>query len=358
MFAAALALAAILTGTPAQSTARLHGVVSDESGGVLPGVTVTVAALDGRSLAVLTTDAVGAYETEVAPGAVRVTFSLEGFSASAVDVDLREADTSVPARLSLAPRSETVVVQGKAPPPPPPLPGPTPAPPPPTIVPVEPHDRDSICGPAKPDAVPESLGIVQTLRYAGGRSLYATDDQVTIYGGTLNGLSVGQNVVARRTYRISGNAKGQVGEHTAGLLQIVEATERSAVAVVIYACDEIKRGDRLATFAPEPLRQPEPSGIAAYDNAARILFADSGQLVGAPHRFLVVDRGRSDDVHAGQRLTLFRRGRLDGVPMILGDAIVVAVRQDSATIRIDRVLDAIQPGDWAAPQRLAASGQQ
>jgi hypothetical protein len=285
-------------------------------------------------------------------------FFLEGFSPTVVDVEVKGSDALVPARLSLAPRSETVVVQGKAPPPAPPLPAPTPAPPPPTIEDVAPHDHDSICGPAKADAKPESLGVLVALRYAGGRTLFASGDQVMVEGGTLNGLSVGQNVVARRTYRISGTADGQVGEHTAGVLQIVAATDRTAVAVVIYACDEIKRGDRLATFAPEPVRAPEPSGIAAYDNAARILFGDSGQLVGAPHRLLVVDRGRGDDVRAGQRMTLFRRARRDNAPMVLGDAVVVAVRQDSATIRVERVVDAIQPGDWAAPQRFPAAGQQ
>jgi len=227
-----------------------------------------------------------------------------------------------------------------------------PAPPPPTVRPVEPHDRDSVCGPAKPDATPESLGVVQALRDNARPSLYATDDQVSVDGGTSTGLSVGQNVVARRTYRVSGNADGLVGEHTAGLLQIVGATERTAIAVVIYACDEIRRGDRLASFMAEPVRAPEPFGMPAYDNAARILFADSGQLVGAPRRLLVIDRGRTNDLHAGERVTLFRRGRREqGAPLVLGDAVVVAVREDSATIRVERAVDAIEPGDWAAPQR-------
>jgi hypothetical protein len=107
------------------------------------------------------------------------------------------------------------------------------------------------------------------------------------------------------------------------------------------------------------VRTPEPFGVPAYDNAARILFADSGQLIGAPRRLLVINRGRIDDMHAGQRMTLFRRTRLDrGAPSILGDAVVVAVRHDSATIRVERVIDAIEPGDWAAPQRFGDTHQQ
>jgi hypothetical protein len=53
----------------------------------------------------------------------------------------------------------------------------------------------------------------------------------------------------------------------------------------------------------------------------------------------------------GQRLTLFRRrGRGARSPDIVGDAIVVAIRIDSATIRVERVNDAISSGDLAAPQ--------
>jgi len=348
-FAVAVLFLAVLTGTAfAQSTARIRGVVSDESGGVLPGVTVTVATPDGRPLAVVTTDAVGVYATPVPAGRVRVTFALEGFASVTGDVEVRSGiDTDVPARLALAPQSETVVVQGDVRETPA-----APSTPPPPIVPVEPHDRDSVCGPAKPAAAPESLGVVQALRYKSGPELYATDDEVTIDGGTLTGLSVGQNVVARRTYRVSGDPDGVKGEHTAGVLQIVGATDRNAVAVVVYACDEIRRGDRLASFAPEPLRAPDPEGMPAYRDAAKILFADSGQLVGAPHRFLVIDRGRTEDVRAGQRLTLFRRSRRDRrAPIVIGDAVVVAVRDDSATIRVERAIDVIEPGDWAAPQR-------
>lgn len=342
----------------AQSPTHLHGIVTDESGGVLPGVTVTVAAPDGRQLAVLTTDAIGEYDAPVPAAVARLTFTLEGFAPLAVDVDARTGGSlAVPTqRLVLAPRSETVVVQGHAPAaPPPPAPYESmPPPPAPHIVPVAPHDRDSVCAPAKVDAVPESLGLIQTHRYRAGVGLYAADDQVIIDGGTKSGLSVGLNVLARRSYRID-DAQGLMGEHTAGLLQIVGVEERTAVAVVLYACDEIMRGDRLAPFVPEPARMPEAAGVPAYDRAARILFADSGQLVGAPRRFMVIDRP-AGVVRAGQRVTLFRRNyRKDAI--VIGDAVVVAVRHDSATIRIDHATDAIESGDWAAPQDQAAARQ-
>ncbi len=339
---------------------RVHGVVADESGGVMPGVTVVATATDGRVLATNVTDEVGRYVFRALPaGPVRLTFQLEGFSPAVVELAVRpDVDLAVATqRLMLAPRSETVVVHGKAPveaPPPPPRPPLPPPPPPPVVTPVPDHDRDSICGPAKPSVSTEFFGTIRSRRYAAGNGLYAKDDELLIDGGTANGLEVGRNVVARRTYRVSGDPGGARGEHTAGLLQIVAAGERASVAVVIYACDELMRGDRLAPFTPEPIRTPEPAGIPAYDNAAQILFADAGQLLGVTRRLMVIDRGTDNSIRVGQRLTLFRRQRLGaGVPSVIGDAIVVAVRIDSATIRIERATDVIWLGDWAAPQRYA-----
>jgi hypothetical protein len=351
-----LALLAVCS-TSAAADGRLHGVIADESGGVLPGVTVVATTPDGRVLASAVTDAVGRYAFAALPAArVRLTFQLEGFSTTVVDVEVKPGVDSpvATARLILAPRAETVVVQGKAPvdaPPAPPRAPLPPPPPPPVVIPVPDHDRDSVCGPAKPGATVESFGTIRSRRYAGENALYAKGDELFIDGGTANGLEVGRNVVARRTYRVSGNADGATGEHTAGVLQIVAASERASIAVVIYACDELMRGDRLAAFSPEPVRAPEPDGTPAYDNAARILFADAGQLVGAPRRLMVIDRGSDHGIRAGQRLTVFRRSRHGSAPSVVGDAVVVAVRIDSATIRIERATDVIALGDFAAPER-------
>lgn len=65
---------------------------------------------------------------------------------------------------------------------------------------------------------------------------------------------------------------------------------------------------------------------------------------------MVIDRGTDRGTHVGQRFTLFRQRPGMSRPDIVGDAVVVAVRADSATIRINRVADAITAGDKAAPQ--------
>ena len=217
------------------------------------------------------------------------------------------------------------------------------------------HDRDSICGPAKPGALPESLGTIRTGRDATQRGLYTTGAELIIDGGLNDGLEVGRNLVVRRHYRVRGaESVDAVGEHSAGVLQIVAAGERSSVGVVVYACDELRKGDFLASFKPEPIRDPDPLGTPAYYDAARILFADEGQLLGAPRRLMVIDRGIDHGIRFGQRFTLFRQGPDAAKRDVVGDAIVVAVRTDSATIRVDHVLDAILAGDWAAPQAAAS----
>ena len=329
---------------------------------MLPGVTVVVTSIDGRVLATAVTDGRGVFAFDSLPAEpVTVAFELEGFSPAAIDVTVtRDAEARVPTqRLALASRAERVDVVGRVPvaaPPVPPRPTPPPPPPPPHVIPVPEHDRDSVCGPAKADNSSPSFGAIRSRRYGEDKGLYAQDDQLIIDGGTLKGLAVGQNLAARRRFRAGDAPNAPVGEHTAGVLQIVAAGERASIAVVIYTCDEMMRGDELAAFAAEPVRAAEPVGTPAFDHAARILFADAGQLIGAPRRLMVIDRGRDGGVHAGQRLTLFRRSRLGGgTPTSVGDAVVVAVRADSATIRVERATDAIAFGDFAAPQTSAAT---
>jgi hypothetical protein len=348
-------------GSPAvaqDGASRVHGVVADESGGVLPGVTVVASAADGRGVATAVTDQVGRYAFRALPGSVvRLTFQLEGFSNAIADVLIAAStDALVPTQhLKLASQSETVDVHGGVrvdPPPPPPRVAAPPPPPRPVARAVPDHDRDSICGPAKPGAATESFGTIRSRRTGAGHGLYGAGDELLIDGGKASGLEVGQNLVARRAYRTSADPDGVAGEHTAGLLQIVEAGEHAAVAIVVYACDEMMAGDWLAPFRPEPVRAPEPAGVPLYDRAAKILLTDAGQLIGAPRRLMVIDQGTDNGVRVGERLTLFRPARSGARgPAVIGDAVVVAVRVDSATIRVQRATDVIALGDSAAPQR-------
>ena len=328
--------------------------VTDSSGGKLPGVAVVATTVDGRTLTAVT-DRTGRCVFPAVPvGLVMLRLRLEGFAGALIGTIVQSGgDTQIAQRLEIAPLAETVVVQAPAPvepPRPPPPPPPPHRPRGPAIRPVPPHDRDSVCGPAKPSVAAESLGTIRSTRYVAEGGLYTTGAQIAVDGGTLNGLEVGQNLVVRRHFRVRPLAGAEtIGEHSAGLVQIAAADERSSIAIVIYACDELRTGDFLASFNPEPIRPPEPRGVPNYDDAARILFADESQILAAPRRLMVIDRGSEHGIRVGQRLTLIRR-RGARNPDIVGDAIVVAIRVDSATIRIERVNDTVSSGDLAAPQ--------
>jgi hypothetical protein len=212
---------------------------------------------------------------------------------------------------------------------------------------------ESICRPAKPGAALESFGTIQSHNGGTARTLFGKGDELNVDRGTLDGLEVGKNLVVRRYYRANDRSEliAETGEHTAGLVQIIEASEHSSTAIVMHACSELMKGDFLVSFVPELAHPPDPVGMPTYDDAIRILFADAGQMLGAPRRLMVIDRGSTQGIRAGQRLTLFRGEQGSTIkPVVLGEAVVVAVADDSATIRIETATDAIWLGDWAAPQ--------
>jgi hypothetical protein len=339
--------------------AALQGRVVDGSTAVLPGVVVTALSAENRLLTTAVTDGTGEFTfAELPSGPVTLTFHLDGFTDARVRVAVPPRGSSREApivqRLELAGVAEQVTVRAEPAPPPPP--------PPAVLVPVAPHDQTSVCAPAKADAPTPTIGVLKADMHDATKNLFAAGEEVFIEGGTLTGLQVGENFVVRRRYQtgLMSNAKIPImGEHSSGLVQIVSVEERVSSAVVVYTCDAVMTGDYLARFQPEPTRNPESTGRPAFELAARVLFGDAGHMVGVERRLVVIDRGSVHGVRPGQRLTLFRKS-LTGQPAIVGQAVVVAVKDDSATIRIDQARDAIffgPNGDWAAPQRPPQVGQ-
>jgi hypothetical protein len=346
---AVLAIAAICTSAFAQS-ASVRGEVTDSSGGVLPGVIVIAITPDGGIAGQTVTDGTGRYELHALPaGILRLSFTLDGFEASFVSLNLRQGDeTRVVERLKLAKVTEAVVVYGTAPPRPPVVFEKEPEP---VIVPVPREELETICRPAKPGLSIGPLGTIVANRESDGRGLYAKGEQLLISGGLAHGLDVGRNLTVIRYFHVDRSGLPKIGEHTAGLIQIVSATVDTARAVVVHTCNEMRPGDLLAAFVPLPLAKTAPAGTPEYDSAARILFTDAGMMLGAPGRLMVIDQGTEQGIYAGQRVTLFRRRKQTPAPAVLGEATVIAVKGSSATIRIERAVDAITSGDWAAPQR-------
>jgi hypothetical protein len=339
---------------------RLRGTVRDQSDGVLPGVTVSAATQEGRSLETTVTDASGDFTFEhLPPGTVVLMFHLDGFEDAKAAVTISPGPASAARlvqKLGLPAHSESVVVLGDPPAPPPP--------PRPVLAPVPDYDPAAVCGPAEADGPVPSFGKIRSRQDERTQGFFAAGDELLIEGGSESGLEIGQNFIVRRRYQTTLTTKKGViveGEHSSGLLQIVSVERQSSTAVIVYSCDEMVAGDYLAPFTPDPVRATDPVGLPGFDNAARILFADAGQMVGAPRRMMVIDRGTAHGLQPGQRLTLFRRSRFSGAkPAIVGEAVVVATRKLSATVRVEQATDVIffgDSGDFAAPQRPAERAQ-
>lgn len=101
----------------AQVGASLSGVVSDDTGAALPGVTITLVNRNTGASQTLVTSEVGHYRAvNVQPGPYEVTAELSGFTASKKAITLFvAADATVDFALGVAELSETLTVVGETP---------------------------------------------------------------------------------------------------------------------------------------------------------------------------------------------------------------------------------------------------
>ena len=337
---------------------RVIGIVTDVSGGALPGATVTITGAAIRPASVVT-DGSGRYITAwVPPGSYNVTFTLSGFETRTVTgISLGTGQTVVlDQQLPIGSLSETVEVKAPALPPPPP-PRPVLAPPPPRAKPVDKEILASVCGPRQSPDFTLALGHVVSHRDDAGRGLLGPNDLLRIDAGENQGVADGQNLVVRRRFqtgeRFAPKKLQTFGEQTVGLVQIVETQADSSVAIVVYACGEISAGDAIERYVPQPAFFAVAPGTPRFDEPARITTGEYG-AAGCIGR---ADDGDRQRHHAGRSAGPAvddlpgARGRHSGPPNIIGDGVIVAVRADSATIRIERASDAVMVGDLVAIHR-------
>jgi hypothetical protein len=347
------------TAASAQSPqGRLTGRVTDASGGALPGVTVTIASDSLQRPVVLITDDVGRYNSpQLPPGTYAVSFELAGFEPHTRErIEVRAGEVVVLDRhLVLGSVTENVEVVASAPPPPKPFP-PFEAPPAPKITPVPTEALASVCGPAQSDGGNVALGTVIGHRDEKDRHIFGVRDILLLDIGSDFGATVGQNYVVRRRFRTDDKSTpdhlASFGVQTAALVQVVEATPSVATAVVVYTCGELYAGDTVETFDPLPLLSANAGGVPQFDDPGKVIIGEHGQSMGAPRQLMVINRGAAEGAERGQRLTVFRRVRGERGPVsTIADAVVIAVREHSATIRIERATDAVLVGDFVALHR-------
>jgi hypothetical protein len=102
----------------AQATAQLNGTVRDESGAVLPGVTVTVTQTDTQFMRTVVTEGTGSYVIPNLPtGPYRLEASLQGFRSYAQTGIVLQvgASPTINVVLAVGNLAETIAVEGAAP---------------------------------------------------------------------------------------------------------------------------------------------------------------------------------------------------------------------------------------------------
>ena len=100
----------------AQYSSSVQGVIEDQSGAVVPGVTVTARNLETQVTATAQTNDTGVYRlSSLAPGRYEITAEISGFQPAKTEVRLETAQTAgVNLTLNVAGATEQVAVVGEA----------------------------------------------------------------------------------------------------------------------------------------------------------------------------------------------------------------------------------------------------
>lgn len=360
-FIATLGFAASVTGAAQEQQSRFTGRITDGSDGALPGVTVTITSPRLRTVTVVT-DGAGRFLSPALPSdTYTLTFVLAGFETrTSAGVFVKPGEVVIAdQQMGIASLAETVEVVAPAPAPPPP-----PKPPaPPIELPKRPHPRPvpkeqlaSVCVPEQAAGPSLSLGHIVAHRDDTKRQLYGNGDAVVVNVGTNLGVAIGQNLVVRRRFRVGDRdvplKLATFGEQAAALIQVVETSPESSTAVVVYLCGELYAGDLVESFDALPMVVTQETGVAQFDEPARIVFGEHGQVMGSPGRLMVIDKGLTWGARRGRQVTIFRRSLGGEGPVTsIGFAVIVAVNADTSTIRIDRAIEAVAVGDSVALHR-------
>jgi hypothetical protein len=248
--------------------------------------------------------------------------------------------------------------------------------------------NDLACGPVSDVSKPVKKGdkqskqagapVIPDLRIIGTqdtvtRQLLGPGDTLVVSGGSNAGLEPGQRYFVRRRIReqVSTDNEKAVPDniHTSGWVQILGVDTMLATATVVHACDGIMLDDFLVPFTPPMIAASPSTGTTPqYENMGRIISGYDGTRIAGSGNLVTIDRGSSSGVALGQRFLIFRDKREERVdlndrskvfaemaqraPLVqIGEVLVVAVREDDATVKIVVSKDAVSTGDLVVPVR-------
>jgi hypothetical protein len=145
---------------------------------------------------------------------------------------------------------------------------------------------------------------------------------------------------------------------TTGWVRVILVQENAATVVVEQACMDIHLGDYLKTFErvqvplvtehPRPTRLTPPSGKVV----GTVVDMQDDATIAGDRQLLTLNLGTANGITPGSLFVLYKV-MYPSVPtprIVLGEAVAVAVRERTATVRIMNSNDAVMPGDKAELQ--------
>lgn len=188
------------------------------------------------------------------------------------------------------------------------------------------------------------------------RVAHAEGDLLTINAGASSGIQVGQEFYVRRLdvsrhEPVAREVPARV--HTAGWVRVWAVDTDMSLVSVVHSCDTIILGDYLEPFVLPQVPGPVPdTGTVDRDHYGRVMPGADRRRSFGKGDFIIVDRGSDHGLYKGAQFVLYRDKRQTGnFLFILGEAIAVDVRPDSATLQVTASRDAIIEGDYVAMRR-------
>jgi len=184
-----------------------------------------------------------------------------------------------------------------------------------------------------------------------GRALLGNRDTIVVDGGSSKGLAVGQRFFTRRAQ--DWGVRKSFGVHavnTTGVVRITAVNDTTALADVEYACDAIMPSDFLEAYAepslPDGAMRNDASGTPDFSTVGRVLYGEYDKSAAGRGDFMVADIGASRGATPGARFAVYRDMHTAGLPLqAIGEAIVVAAKDDTSVVRFTSARAAIEHGD-------------
>jgi hypothetical protein len=202
------------------------------------------------------------------------------------------------------------------------------------------------------------------------RHVYGPGDLVTINAGSDNGIEVGQEYYVRRLQAPRGTAmsrKTPGSIRTAGWVRVYAVDKNMSLVTVSHACDTLLVGDYLEPFTlPQPPTPDANPPKPQKENYGHILIGTDRRTMFAKNDFFAVDRGSDHGVTIGARFIVYRDKRrmetqhmsaikelpdsIDTPEFLyeMGEAVVVDVKPEVATLKALFARDAFLSGDYVA----------